>query len=218
MEYLLKRYKKLNQKERKGFTLVELLVVIAILAVLASVSVVGYLGFTTKAKNSNALTELSQAKEAIRAELIGGTQTYKVSSTTKISGDNTSSTNAGDSTTYYYSITFTYGKSSDEKSNALSYTCETYTKQDNDTITSLSETTWNKVLKACFTDLNGLNGTFEVTADSGSITNIKYFTKDEKGSASWTVSTDELKSGDQTKSEENKISIYSTDTETNAGK
>lgn len=40
-------------KKRKGFTLVELLVVIAILAVLASVSVIGYLGFTEKARRSN---------------------------------------------------------------------------------------------------------------------------------------------------------------------
>lgn len=39
--------------KRKGFTLVELLVVIAILAILATVSVVGYLSFTEKAKQSN---------------------------------------------------------------------------------------------------------------------------------------------------------------------
>ena len=64
--------KKLLNKTKKGFTLVELLVVIAILAVLASVSVVGYLGFTTKARNSNALTELTQAREVIRAELLDG--------------------------------------------------------------------------------------------------------------------------------------------------
>ena len=63
---------KLLKKTKKGFTLVELLVVIAILAVLASVSVVGYLGFTTKARNSNALTELTQAREVIRAELLDG--------------------------------------------------------------------------------------------------------------------------------------------------
>lgn len=40
-------------RKRKGFTLVELLVVIAILAILASVSVVGYMGFTEKARRSN---------------------------------------------------------------------------------------------------------------------------------------------------------------------
>lgn len=61
-----------KRNEKKGFTLVELLVVIAILAILASVSVVGYLGFTQKAKNSNAATELAQVREVLRAELLDG--------------------------------------------------------------------------------------------------------------------------------------------------
>lgn len=61
-----------KRNEKKGFTLVELLVVIAILAILASVSVVGYLGFTQKAKDSNAATELAQAKTVLRANLLEG--------------------------------------------------------------------------------------------------------------------------------------------------
>ena len=213
MEYLLKRYKKLNQKERKGFTLVELLVVIAILAVLASVSVVGYLGFTTKAKNSNALTELSQAKEAIRAELIGGTQTYHVYATSNLIKTTTATTEAN--TNESYTITFTYAKSSDDKI-SLTYTCVKDTTA-NTSATTITDAKWDTILKKCFTDLASLNGTFEVTANSGSITDIKYFTKDEKGSASWTVSTDELKSGEQTKSDDsNVITIYKPTTETSA--
>lgn len=61
-----------KRKEEKGFTLVELLVVIAILAILASVSVVGYMGFTQKAKESNAQTELVQAKTVITTSLLDG--------------------------------------------------------------------------------------------------------------------------------------------------
>ncbi len=61
-----------KRKEEKGFTLVELLVVIAILAILASVSVVGYMGFTQKAKESNAETELVQAKTVITTSLLDG--------------------------------------------------------------------------------------------------------------------------------------------------
>ena len=45
---------------KKGFTLVELLVVIAILAILASVAVVGYTAFLDKANDSNAATEAHQ--------------------------------------------------------------------------------------------------------------------------------------------------------------
>ena len=61
-----------KRKEEKGFTLVELLVVIAILAILATVSVVGYVGFTQRAKDSNANTELAQAKTLIIAEVLDG--------------------------------------------------------------------------------------------------------------------------------------------------
>ncbi len=64
--------KKGNKK--KGFTLVELLVVIAILAILASVSVVGYLSFTEKAKISNIETEMTQIREVIRGQLLDGSE------------------------------------------------------------------------------------------------------------------------------------------------
>ena len=52
----------------KGFTLVELLVVIAILAILATVSVVGYTNYIKNANESLALQELSQVKSSILAE------------------------------------------------------------------------------------------------------------------------------------------------------
>ena len=60
----------MKNKKLKGFTLVELLVVIAILAVLATVSVVGYTSFITKANNSNALTECKQAEDIVLSDLI----------------------------------------------------------------------------------------------------------------------------------------------------
>ena len=52
----------------KGFTLVELLVVIAILAILATVSVVGYTSYIQNANASVAEQEASQIKTAILAE------------------------------------------------------------------------------------------------------------------------------------------------------
>lgn len=61
---------KLSKRIKKGFTLVELLVVIAIIAILAAVSVVGYLSFTDKAKESvdeQAVTQMNVALEAQEA-------------------------------------------------------------------------------------------------------------------------------------------------------
>ena len=56
----------------KGFTLVELLVVIAILAILATVSVVGYTTYISNANESAAQQELSQVKTAIlSADIVG---------------------------------------------------------------------------------------------------------------------------------------------------
>lgn len=53
---------------KKGFTLVELLVVIAILAILATVAVVGYTSFVKKANESAVAQELTQIKNAVLAE------------------------------------------------------------------------------------------------------------------------------------------------------
>ena len=73
---------------RKGFTLVELLVVIAILAILATVSVVGYTSFINRANESNAQTEAHQIESYINASLMSnepcqlGTALYVVKTTT----------------------------------------------------------------------------------------------------------------------------------------
>ena len=69
---LIAKKKVLTQEKKKGFTLVELLVVIAIIAILATVSTVGYLGFTKQAKISNDLTELTQYKTLITANTLDG--------------------------------------------------------------------------------------------------------------------------------------------------
>lgn len=58
------------RNNKKGFTLVELLVVIAILAILASVAVVGYTAFIEKAEQSNIDTEIHQIETNINAELM----------------------------------------------------------------------------------------------------------------------------------------------------
>ena len=69
---LIAKKKVLTQEKKRGFTLVELLVVIAIIAILATVSTVGYLGFTKQAKISNDLTELTQYKTLITGLTLDG--------------------------------------------------------------------------------------------------------------------------------------------------
>lgn len=67
---------KIKQKKYKGFTLVELIVVIAIFGILATVSVFGYLGFIEKARLSNDEQLVSQINNLIKAE---DTYTYGTS-------------------------------------------------------------------------------------------------------------------------------------------
>lgn len=55
---------------KKGFTLVELIVVIAIIAILATVSVVGYSAFMKNANQSKVDQELAQAENVLRAEAV----------------------------------------------------------------------------------------------------------------------------------------------------
>ena len=67
---------------QKGFTLVELLVVIAILAILAGVGVVGYTAYISNANDSVAVQELTQIRDyAIAYDLTGGDKDGKVSAT-----------------------------------------------------------------------------------------------------------------------------------------
>ena len=58
----------MKKNNKKGFTLVELLVVIAILAILATVTVVGYISFTNKAKESNDISLTTQMNTVLQAE------------------------------------------------------------------------------------------------------------------------------------------------------
>ncbi len=57
----------MNKKTKKGFTLVELLVVIAILAILATVSVVGYTSFIDKANQSVDQQAVTQINKVLKA-------------------------------------------------------------------------------------------------------------------------------------------------------
>ena len=64
------------KKVRKGFTLIELVVVIAVIAILSAVSVVAYVGITNNAKKSGAQQKATQVLTTIRAGVLANEKGY----------------------------------------------------------------------------------------------------------------------------------------------
>lgn len=105
---------------KKGFTLVELLVVIAILAILAAVSVVGYTSFIERAEVSNAETEAHQIESTIESFLMVDDE-YVLSS--KADKEIAASTTV--TTTIIYAVKNTDGKILvKSKTSAITYDAE----------------------------------------------------------------------------------------------
>lgn len=74
-------YQLLNKKRnKKGFTLIELIVVIAILAILAAILIPRFAGFTDKARSTQVLVEAKQVATAADG-LIAEGKTYITSGT-----------------------------------------------------------------------------------------------------------------------------------------
>lgn len=57
-------------RSRRGFTIVELLIVIVVIAILAAVSIVAYVGIQQKARSAALQSDLSQAHRAIMASYV----------------------------------------------------------------------------------------------------------------------------------------------------
>lgn len=77
--------KKFSKKLKKGFTLVELVVVIAIIAILSAASVATYFGVTTSARKTTGKAEAQQVMDVIRVAALDESDT-RVSAKTNDSG------------------------------------------------------------------------------------------------------------------------------------
>ncbi len=189
----------LTKNKKRGFTLVELLVVIAILAILASVTVVGYISFTKRAKDSNALTELTEAREVIRTDYLNeGTHYYKITN-----DESNNYTAVEDNSTY--NLTLTY----DQTTKTYTFNTTVYKNGKEDTSSSsTTKPTWDTVIKAIFSeDLSSLKGTFYVNVNEKTITSIAYASSSE-GYAKWDIAEDEIATADSTvASDNNTVSI-----------
>ncbi|QGG80928.1 prepilin-type N-terminal cleavage/methylation domain-containing protein [Litorivicinus lipolyticus] len=59
-------------KNQKGFTLIELMIVVAIVGILAAVAIPAYSDYTTRAKITEGLSLMSGAKTAVTENLLSG--------------------------------------------------------------------------------------------------------------------------------------------------
>lgn len=169
------------KKTKKGFTLVELMVVIAILAILATVSVVGYTSFIKKAEQSNAVTELKQVATYVDAETSTGNKL--------VVGELSAATDGGTGALYAFTseglVTVQFAA---KKVGESSFEWE---EVATGSATVTAPTDWTVAIKALSADFEKLEGTFTVDTTNSVVTYTSKNNADAK--ATWTVGTFEVK-------------------------
>ena len=105
LQAALLKNKKAKNALQKGFTLVELMVVIVIVGILSAVALPALNGATERAHSSSAKQQAVQYAKACSIEILGGGTTTNADVTEVTSGDvtNTAAT-CGDSAAYAYTV------------------------------------------------------------------------------------------------------------------
>lgn len=69
----------MDTSQQKGFTIVELLIVVVVIAILAAITIVSFNGISKRAKESSAQSTVSQAAKKIMAHAVVNSDTYPAS-------------------------------------------------------------------------------------------------------------------------------------------
>jgi prepilin-type N-terminal cleavage/methylation domain-containing protein len=91
-----------NTQNKKGFTLVELIIVITILAVLATIAFVSFQGYAADSRDSKVKSEVGQLRNSIEAKSAEGVSLLSMVASTgsNLTGISVGGTGADASTTY----------------------------------------------------------------------------------------------------------------------